>query len=210
MGYARVSDFGLAKKVNPLTLLATAAGTLPFKPPEAFSERKCDSCAADVWGIGMTMYLLLTDQLPFDIPADVGWTAKHLFDKDVTPPSQINPEVDKALDTVVLRSLEKRPEERYPSAIELLSALEHWQPAVPKGSPRPKAYSSEPSKSVLGVPSPANEELAQNMARRAIQAARDGRLTEAADMMEEAFNKSPRLREVYAHQVRMWRCGVSM
>ena len=37
---ARVSDFGLAKKVNPLTLLATAAGTLAFKPPEAFAERK--------------------------------------------------------------------------------------------------------------------------------------------------------------------------
>ena len=45
---ARVSDFGLAKTVNPLTLLATAAGTLAFKPPEAFSERKGDSCAADV------------------------------------------------------------------------------------------------------------------------------------------------------------------
>jgi eukaryotic-like serine/threonine-protein kinase len=49
---ARISDFGLAKKVNPLTLLATAAGTLAFKPPEAFSERKGDSCAADVWAIG--------------------------------------------------------------------------------------------------------------------------------------------------------------
>lgn len=45
---ARVSDFGLAKKVNPLTLLATAAGTLAFKPPEAFAGRKGDSCAADV------------------------------------------------------------------------------------------------------------------------------------------------------------------
>src|SRR6266496_3009460 len=51
---ARVSDFGLAKKVNPLTMLATAAGTLTFKPPEAFSEHKGDSCAADVWAIGAT------------------------------------------------------------------------------------------------------------------------------------------------------------
>jgi serine/threonine protein kinase len=59
---ARVSDFGLAKKVNPLTLLATAAGTLAFKPPEAFAERKGDSCAADVWAIGATLYLLLTDR----------------------------------------------------------------------------------------------------------------------------------------------------
>jgi serine/threonine protein kinase len=45
---ARVSNFGLAKMVNPLTLLATAAGTPHFKPPEAFSDTKGDSCAADV------------------------------------------------------------------------------------------------------------------------------------------------------------------
>src|ERR1700756_1370523 len=70
---ARVSDFGLAKQVNPLTLLATAAGTLPFKPPEAFAERKGDSCAADVWAIGATLYLLLTNALPFGIPADARW-----------------------------------------------------------------------------------------------------------------------------------------
>jgi serine/threonine protein kinase len=54
---ARVSDFGLAKKVNPLTLLATAAGTLAFKPPETFSNSKADSCAADVWALGVTTYL---------------------------------------------------------------------------------------------------------------------------------------------------------
>src|ERR1044071_7649844 len=53
---ARVSDFGLAKKVNPLTLLATAAGTLAFKPPEAFADARGDSCAGDVWAIGATLY----------------------------------------------------------------------------------------------------------------------------------------------------------
>ena len=63
---ARVSDFGLAKAVNPLTLLATTAGTVAFKPPEAFAERQGDSCASDVWAIGATLYMLLTDKLPFD------------------------------------------------------------------------------------------------------------------------------------------------
>ncbi len=46
---ARVSDFGLAKRVNPLTLLATAMAAITFKPPETFTESKGDSCAADVW-----------------------------------------------------------------------------------------------------------------------------------------------------------------
>src|SRR5207245_8809633 len=70
---ARVSDFGLAKQVNPLTLLATAAGTLAFKPPEAFSHRKGDSCAADVWAVGAPLYLLLTAGLPVDMPEGVNW-----------------------------------------------------------------------------------------------------------------------------------------
>jgi serine/threonine protein kinase len=208
---ARVSDFGLAKKVNPLTLLATAAGTLSFKPPEAFAERKGDSCAADVWAIGTTLYMLLTDQLPFDIPADVDWGTKHLFDKEVVIPSQFNVDVDENLDAIVMKTLEKRAEGRYPTARELLEALGNWAPvAQDKNIRHKKVASSEPSKSVLGTPSPANDQLAQDLANRAFKARQVGRLAEAADLMEEAFNKSPSLREKYAKQVKLWRCGISM
>ena len=42
------------------------------------------------------------------------------------------------------------------------------------------------------------------------KAKEDGKLFDAADVMEEAFNKSPSLRQKYANQVRLWRCGVSM
>ncbi len=207
---ARVSDFGLAKKVNPLTLLATAAGTLTFKPPEAFSERKGDSCAADVWAIGATLYLLLTDKVPVEMPANVTWAAKNLFDKPVAPPSQINPDVNEALGTIVLTALSKKAADRYPTAKEMLTALENWRPSTPNSPTRPKPISTEPSKSVLGLQSPANEVLAQDLAQKAFKANRAGRLAEAADLMEEAFNKSPDLRQKYAHQVKMWRCGVSM
>jgi serine/threonine-protein kinase len=51
---------------------------------------------------------------------------------------------------------------------------------------------------------------ARTLAEKALEARRCGRLGEAADLMEEAFNKSPDLRNKYAHQVRLWRCGVSM
>src|ERR1017187_7439067 len=160
---ARVSDFGLAKKVNPLTLLATAAGTLTFKPPEAFSERKGDSCAADVWAIGPTLYLLLTDKVPVEMPDNVTWGAKTLFDKPVAPPSQINPDVNEALGTIVLTALSKKAADRYPTAKETLTALENWRPSTPNSPTRPKPLSTEPSKSVLGLQSPANEVLAQDL-----------------------------------------------
>ena len=106
---ARVSDFGLAKRVNPLTLLATAAGTLAFKPPEAFSETKGDSCAADVWGIGTTLYLLLTDQLPYKMPSDLGWGSKNLFEGGYAPPTEINPEANSAMDRIVATALSSKP-----------------------------------------------------------------------------------------------------
>ena len=207
---ARVGDFGLAKKVNPLTLLATAAGTLAFKPPEAFSERKGDSCAADVWAIGATLYLLLTDRLPFEMPMDVSWGSKNLFDKPVTPPSETNPDVNHALDSIVMKTLEKKADNRYPTAKELLTALESWEPTGTESTRTSKTLSSEPSKAVLGMPSPADGGIAKDLAQKAFKARHAGRLADAADLMEEAFNKSPELRHKYAHQVKLWRCGISM
>ena len=52
--------------------------------------------------------------------------------------------------------------------------------------------------------------LDEELVDKALEARRSGRLGEAADLMEEAFNKSPDLRDKYAHQVKLWRCGISM
>ena len=207
---ARVSDFGLAKKVNPLTLLATAAGTLAFKPPEAFAQRKGDSPAADVWAIGATLYLLLTDRLPVDMPEGATWNTKHLFDKSITPPTEINPDISKGLEKVVMRALQKSPQDRFPTARELLHELD-TAPLHDHPGPAPqKTVSSEPTKAGLGNPSPMDGSHARTLVEKAFEARRGGRLGEAADLMEEAFNKSPDLRNKYAHQVKLWRCGVSM
>ena len=164
----------------------------------------------DVWAIGATLYLLLTDSLPFQIPADVNWQSKNLFVKPVTPPSEINPDVNKSLDSIILKTLEKKAVDRFPTAMELLAALENWKPAAHEAPTKSKTLSSEASKTVLGMPSPVNETQAQDLTKKSFQARQAGRLAEAADLMEEAFNKSPELRRKYAHQVKLWRCGISM
>lgn len=207
---ARVSDFGLAKRVNPLTLLATAAGTLAFKPPEAFTETKGDSCAADVWAIGTTLYLLLTDQLPYKMPDDLGWGSKGLFQGEYTPATEINPDANKALDKIIATALSPKPSDRYPTAREFLRALDSWRPGnssvVGKKTPQ-----SEVSKAAIGgKQATQNQSEAEKMAKEAIALKKDGRLGDAADMMEEAFNKWPELRDKFAHQVKLWRCGISM
>ena len=209
---ARIGDFGLAKAVNPLTLLATSAGTLTFKPPETFSRNKADSCAADVWAIGVTLYLMLTDQLPFNIDADLGWTNAKVFETPPPSPCEFNVDVDPSLEAIVRRCMQPDPKERYNDARALLDALNGWQrPVSPPKAVEKKAISSEPSKSVLGFHSPIDSEEGKRLAALAVQKAkREGCLFEAADIMEEAFNKSPMLRDKYANQVRLWRCGVSM
>ena len=206
---ARVSDFGLAKKVNPLTLLATAAGTPHFKPPEAFSDTKGDSCAADVWAIGTTLYLLLTDQLPIKFPNDLGWGINNLFKEPIKPASDINPDVNTSLDRIIIKSLEFQASGRFQNALELLHAFDEWKPGVERV--RSKTPHTEVLKTALGAQhSSLNKQQAEEMAKKAISLKTRGRLAEAADLMEEGFNKSPDLRERFADQVRLWRCGISM
>ena len=203
---ARVSDFGLAKSVNPLTLLATTAGTVSFKPPEAFLEKKGDSCASDVWAIGSTLYMLLTDRLP-DGPRQPGAGSPE---SKLVAPSQSNPDVDARLDAIIAKTLQKAPAQRYQNARELLTALEEWKPTYAAGPVRKKLQSSEPSKFSIEGAEARDSGQAQELADRAQELARAGRLAEAADMMEEAFNKSSEIRGKYAEKVRLWRRGISM
>ena len=206
---ARLSDFGLAKEVNPLTLLATAAGTIAFKPPEIFKgNRHCDSPSGDIFALGVTLYLLLTDELPFDVDPDFCWESDP--EKWETPdnPSDWNVNVDYALDKIVLKCLDFNPDNRYQNATELLNALEKWsrREHVNKTS----LQNNSLSKKTFFVSENINEEVGKNMVQEAKLLARQGLLGNAADKMEEAFNSCPSLRSKYAEKVRLWRMGISM
>ncbi len=203
---ARVSDFGLAKSVNPLTLLATTAGTVSFKPPEAFLDKKGDSCASDVWAIGATLYMLLTDHLPASPAADMTLNAR----KPIVLPSRTNPDADSGLDRIVTKALNKNPALRYRDARELLEALEQWRPVYETSQIRRKILSSEPSKLAIDGVDARDSGRGRQLIKSAEELARSGRLTEAADTMEEAFNKSPEIRDKYSERVRLWRRGMSM
>ena len=202
---ARVSDFGLAKSVNPLTLLATTAGTVAFKPPEAFHDKVADSCASDVWAIGATLYMLLTDRLP-ESAAERGSSVGAA----IPSPSATNPDVDAGLDRIVLKALSRNPGDRYKDARELLGGLEAWHPRFEGDTQRHKILSTEPSKLAIGGQVAHDSGEARGLAKTAEDLAKSGRLIEAADMMEEAFNKSPSMRDEYGEKVRLWRCGISM
>jgi serine/threonine-protein kinase len=208
---ACVSDFGLAKQVNPLMLRLSARGTLCFKAPETFVDPMSDSCAGDVWAVGVTLYLLLTDRFPFEPPeGDCKNLDYKSFQRPLIPPSRLNIQVDSVLDQILYRSLAVKQDERYQSARELLDDLDSWKPRPISNLGESKEnLSSENSKSLFGVASRADEAKAREMVAQAIQLARQrSKLPEAADLMEQALNKWPALREEYEQQLQLWRRGV--
>ncbi len=208
---AKVSDFGLAKKANPLTLLASARGTRAFKPPEAFQDFNSDSCSGDVWAVGMTLYLLLTDKFPFIVPDDAPSASVNVFQAPLVPPSRVNPTCDSMLDQILAQCLATDRAKRYKTAAELLAELEGWAPKLQLEEQGSRASVWSTSKEVLGRPSPASPQDARRLAARAIELAQSAAsLNEAADLMEEAFNKLPQLRDEYQGRVKLWRRGISM
>ena len=205
---ARLSDFGLAKEVNPLTLLATAAGTLAFKPPEAFIGKKhSDSTSGDIFALGVTLYLLLTDELPFHVDSDLGWGQDTKKWKVPDKPSDWNIAVNPKLDRIVMKCIEFDPQKRYQTADELLADLEKWRP-----SSKVQVQSSGSSQSLKTIFSAESldEEAGRKLAKEAQLLARQGLLGDAADKMEEAFNQCPSLREKFEFKVPLWRRGISM
>lgn len=209
---ARVCDFGLAKRVNPLTMLASARGTRSFKAPEAFLDPQSDSCAGDVWAVGSTVYLLLTDRLPLAEGAELDVMDMSRFDRPVIPPSRLNLRVDPLLDQIVVRSLALKPQDRYARAQEMLADLEAWRPpaAVTRAGAK-QTVASETSKVALGAHTPPDEEEARKLVKRALElAAKPGQLGEAADLMEEAINRWPDIRAEQEYRLRLWRRGLVM
>lgn len=209
---ARISDFGLAKHVNPLTLLASAAGTLAFKPPEVFEDAKADSLAGDIYAVGVTLYLMLTDTLPYSLPEDLANIAASDFDKTPRRPEELNLDVDGPLGDIVMRCLCRNPADRYQDAQSLLADLEEWKPQPTKAANNgnPATPARQLNRSGKSAASQDNGE-ALGMAKEALRIAReDARLADAADLMEKAFVLSPPLRDKYASRVKLWRSGVSM
>ncbi len=202
----RLSDFGLAKAVNPLTLLVSAKGTLGFKPPESLDNQ--DSPAADIWAIGTTLYLLLTDQMPFPLLGDRDVADASRFLRPVRPPSIYNIGVDAGLESIVFRCLATAAADRYPHALELLRDLERWNPAAASAAGASRSSFAAKS-SAISPPARDSRTDAQAQASEALEAAVDpAKLAFAADLMEEAMGKDATIRDRYESHVRLWRKGI--
>ena len=124
-GQAKVLDFGLAKLLRPASEATTeslaetqaTAGTLPYMAPEQLRGETTDA-RTDLFAAGAVLYEMCTRQRPFREPLATR-LADAILHQPPVPPRAINPRISQELEHIILKCLEKEPENRYQSAKEL-------------------------------------------------------------------------------------------
>ncbi|HZT82124.1 MAG TPA: protein kinase [Gemmataceae bacterium] len=124
-GQPRVTDFGLARCLeggDSLTRTGAIVGSPSHMAPEQAAGGR-GSVASDVYSLGAILYHLLTGRPPFQA-ATVLDTLLLVREQEPVQPRRLNPKVDRDLEWICLKCLEKRPELRYRTAEELAGHLE--------------------------------------------------------------------------------------
>jgi tRNA A-37 threonylcarbamoyl transferase component Bud32 len=122
-GEAVITDFGIAQIVGSTQHTASGAlmGTLNYMAPEQGLEGQSDA-RSDIYSLGIMLYEMLTQQVPFDADTPLAVLMKHLNDP-LPLPRQIEPSIPEPFERVVLKALSKRPVDRYQTAEEMAEAL---------------------------------------------------------------------------------------
>ncbi len=136
-GQPRVTDFGLAKRVQtgdaPSRHTATGQilGTPSYMPPEQASGQ-IDRVGAhsDTYALGAILYCLLTGRSPFQAATPLD-TLLQVMQQEPVSPRQLNVAVPRDLETISLKCLEKEPNKRYRSARELVDELDRFLKGEP-------------------------------------------------------------------------------
>ncbi len=166
-----IVDFGLARVVGSsrLTRAGMVFGTPHYMSPEQAMGELTDH-RADVYALGVVMYEMFTGRVPFEADSYMGVLTKHMYVVP-TPPSHLpgTPQLG-ALETILLRCLEKQPDRRYATLRELVADLDR----VWVGASEPAASSvgeRRPGPSLLAdqLEVPSHEELSLRLERSIVK-----------------------------------------
>jgi eukaryotic-like serine/threonine-protein kinase len=108
------------------TATGDVLGTPAFMSPEqAAGDHELVGPSTDIYGLGATLYALLTGKPPIDGDA-LGELLRNVERGDFAPPRTVRPEVSRALEAICLKAMAREPAARYATALELAADLERW------------------------------------------------------------------------------------
>jgi WD40 repeat protein len=133
-GVPKISDFGLAKRLDEGALGQTPTGAIlgtpSYMPPEQATGQGGGGVTTDVYALGAMLYELLTGRPPF-CGATALETLEQVRSQDPVPPSRLQPTVPRDLETICLKCLRKEPDQRYASAQALADDLHRYLAGEP-------------------------------------------------------------------------------
>ena len=129
-GHLKVTDFGIARAgaESDMTEAGSVIGTAQYLSPEQARGDEV-TAASDCYAVGIVLYEMLTGRVPFDGGPPVAVAMKQITDPPVSP-RIVEPSIPPELEAVVMRSLAKRPSERYRTAEEMSRALAEARGAI--------------------------------------------------------------------------------
>ncbi len=135
-GSPQITDFGLARDASTSSEQALSQdgqilGTLQYMAPEqAAGDQARIGPATDVYGLGATLYEMITGRPPFEGTTQFAvWSS--VMAGDPPPPRQVNPKVHPDLETVCLKAMARSPGDRYPAAREIAADLRRFLEGEP-------------------------------------------------------------------------------
>ena len=120
----KVTDFGIARIATSSTITYTSSvlGTVHYISPEQAKGKFIDE-KSDIYSLGVVIYEMVTGRVPFDTDNAVGIAMQHI-NEPLVEPIKLVPNLEPWLNSIIVKCMEKTPENRFDSASSLIKALD--------------------------------------------------------------------------------------